>query len=702
MHAQHHRFQIWNQNQHPYKHTADEFNYSNQVFGPSVTTIGAALDWILAVLYPNVQASVALTADLPSVGNTLNDYRVVSDDGDGRTAAYRWEQREGDAVAKWYKVADYDWSSDAILSSFEDKTQDLLMYKFGKDDADYTGTALTGVNAGQHLYGGVSAGTHLTFHANSGDGVGAGTGYIQFEDNIRPTVDSAITLGTNTERFLNLYTDTAVIGTMTITDGSITDSSGAISFGNENLTSTGDITGASFITGTLTIDDGSIQDSDGSITFGSTDITTTGTVTAGDLVVDNVAIDVNTISTTNVNGNLVLAPNGIGIVDVNAGMDITGDVDITGSLSVDNIDINGNTISSTNANGNIVVLANGVGVVDVQSAMTTIGQTVTGIIDVTGSISVDNLDLNGNTLSSTDANGNIFLTPNGAGIVVVSSTIDVGTDNALDLGEAASRFRSIYLSTSIGDGTNTIGMTALMSLRDILSGINDGDAIFWSSASSKFVASNPDEEIDHGELLGSSLTDDDHTQYALLAGRSGGQTLTGGTGAGDDLLLQSTSNVAKGQILSGDDLYPDVDATHDLGGASNQWVDLYLTGQLYGARIENFADSAARTAKTGTEGRLGWQVDTEELFIGTGSAWKQLSTDTYYNEDAVNWNGSTSTVTYDVSVHTDNAKRMLWQFKDNTNDYEIMAPEIDHPTDTQVRVTFGLNITSGTYTLVGR
>ena len=42
---------------------------------------------------------------------------------------------------------------------------------------------------------------------------------------------------------------------------------------------------------------------------------------------------------------------------------------------------------------------------------------------------------------------------------------------------------------------------------------------------------------DHDLLTG--LSDDDHTIYALLAGRSGGQTLIGGTDSGDDLTLQS-------------------------------------------------------------------------------------------------------------------------------------------------------------------
>ena len=54
---------------------------------------------------------------------------------------------------------------------------------------------------------------------------------------------------------------------------------------------------------------------------------------------------------------------------------------------------------------------------------------------------------------------------------------------------------------------------------------------------------------DHGGMDG--LSDDDHTIYALLAGRAGGQTLIGGTAAGEDLTLQSTSHATRGQIWFG-------------------------------------------------------------------------------------------------------------------------------------------------------
>lgn len=56
---------------------------------------------------------------------------------------------------------------------------------------------------------------------------------------------------------------------------------------------------------------------------------------------------------------------------------------------------------------------------------------------------------------------------------------------------------------------------------------------------------------DHGSELG-GLTDDDHTQYALLLGRSGGQTLIGGTASGNHLKLSSTSHGTKGGIFFGD------------------------------------------------------------------------------------------------------------------------------------------------------
>jgi hypothetical protein len=68
---------------------------------------------------------------------------------------------------------------------------------------------------------------------------------------------------------------------------------------------------------------------------------------------------------------------------------------------------------------------------------------------------------------------------------------------------------------------------------------------------------------DHGALTG--LTDDDHTQYALLAGRSGGQIFTGGTAAGNTLTFMSTSHGTKGFILLGTSAYDEVNNRLGIG-----------------------------------------------------------------------------------------------------------------------------------------
>lgn len=66
---------------------------------------------------------------------------------------------------------------------------------------------------------------------------------------------------------------------------------------------------------------------------------------------------------------------------------------------------------------------------------------------------------------------------------------------------------------------------------------------------------------DHGALTG--LADDDHAQYALLAGRSGGQVYIGGSDSGNDLTLASTAHATKGSIFLGTGATSLYDETND-------------------------------------------------------------------------------------------------------------------------------------------
>jgi hypothetical protein len=120
-----------------------------------------------------------------------------------------------------------------------------------------------------------------------------------------------------------------------------------------------------------------------------------------------------------------------------------------------------------------------------------------------------------------------------------------------------------YLNPFQINNTSTIGLT-------------------YSYATNKISASN----LHHDTLTG--LSDDDHSQYTLLAGRSGGQTLYGGTAASGNLTLYSTSDVTKGKIILSDSTrlsyatattVPYLDANKDLTSSAVTPTELgYLSG----------------------------------------------------------------------------------------------------------------------------
>ncbi len=112
----------------------------------------------------------------------------------------------------------------------------------------------------------------------------------------------------------------------------------------------------------------------------------------------------------------------------------------------------------------------------------------------------------------------------------------------------------------------------------------------------------------HGSLTG--LTDDDHAQYALLAGRSGGQTLIGSTVAGEDLTLQGSAGTGtdRGWIVANSLL--------DLGGA---WTNQ----QIASGNEHLIHSSASVTAPAGVQVKDGvrfnetWTVNTN-VFVYNG------------------------------------------------------------------------------------
>jgi len=627
MKAQHHRFAIWNAVQHPYKHTLGDFTYANPAL-PGVTNVESALNYILAVLYPQTKAAVATVGDLPSSGNSLNDFRVVQDDGDGNAAGYRWEQREGEVSASWHKIYDMDWGIDSILQQFHTQSQALYVFKQGNDDLDENGAAITGTLAGQQIFGGASANTNLTLSANSGDGTGPQTGFVQFTDHVRPTDDASYDLGTGSEQFRNLFlSTTAAIDTMSISSGSITDTTGAIDFGDEDLTTTGVVTAASLVGDTATIDTlsiatGSITDSTGSIDFGNENLSTTGTLSSGTHTIGTLTLDAASI--TDSSGEI-----DFGDEDLTTTGTITGNLVSTGSITMGNIQISDNLIEATNTNGDVGIAADGTGVIDLQSPVTGADADFTGDVTVTGTFTADNVLID--TGSITTTTGNLELLANGSSKIVFYNAVIPATDAALPLGDATHRFTSLFLSSGLNNGTNAITMGEVLSLRNVLfrdaartQAVQSGDSLFYDAVSGTWLASAPDTEITHSNLDGLTTGDAGHTQFAVLAGRSGGQTLQGGTGSGQSLTLESTSNASKGTVITKDNFVPNATAAYsggwtgtDLGSSSKKWNDIYTSGEMKGLRLENLSSAPSFSGQN--VGRLIFNTTDKLVYVDTGS-----------------------------------------------------------------------------------
>jgi len=78
---------------------------------------------------------------------------------------------------------------------------------------------------------------------------------------------------------------------------------------------------------------------------------------------------------------------------------------------------------------------------------------ITGAADITGDLDVDNININGNAITSTDTDGNIALTPNGTGEVDISKVdIDSGAIDGTIVGgssAAAGTFTNLTASTDL-------------------------------------------------------------------------------------------------------------------------------------------------------------------------------------------------------------------------------------------------------------
>jgi len=231
------------------------------------------------------------------------------------------------------------------------------------------------------------------------------------------------------------------IGNLTLANGSITDSSGAISFGNENVTTTGTLSAETgSVIGNITFADGSITDSSGEISFGDENVTTTGTLDVsglttigsmttvsgassfvGTITVDNLTFNDNIIASSS-NADINLTPGGTGVVNV-SNLTIDSDINLTD-----------NVIKLTRSNDDWVLAGNGTGSVAVSNIDMNNGTVDNTVIGATAPaagtfttvsinnpvVTADGVTITDNTITANRSNDDLQFKANGTGYVSIN------------------------------------------------------------------------------------------------------------------------------------------------------------------------------------------------------------------------------------------------------------------------------------------
>jgi hypothetical protein len=207
--------------------------------------------------------------------------------------------------------------------------------------------------------------------------------------------------------------------------------------------------------------------------------TINGATMTGSVTVDNLTLN-DTDITTSSNANLNLNPGGTGTIEAQAntnvtgtltssgaltvsagGADITGTLvtddittagtqTITGTLNVDYVRLKDNAITTNASNADLEISANGTGTIIINSAVSFPNNQD---VDITGSLSVDNIDINGNTISSTNSNGAINITPDGTGSITLGGNVVAVTN------ELAATDIAVGSEIQMGSGAEIVAVT---------------------------------------------------------------------------------------------------------------------------------------------------------------------------------------------------------------------------------------------------
>ena len=186
---------------------------------------------------------------------------------------------------------------------------------------------------------------------------------------------------------------------------------------------------------------------------------------------DTDSLDIsNTITTTNINSTLGSSSTTTGALVVDGGVGIAENLNVGGVINVDNLRLDTNTLSSTDANGNITIAPNGTGDVHLDTDKVRIGDLNTTAIfttNGTGSLTLNTNDgTNSGSIQITQgADADIVITPNGTGKTVLNNPYINGTNDTLaeyiydTVGGAITSGTGITVTNSDVGNTSTVNIS---------------------------------------------------------------------------------------------------------------------------------------------------------------------------------------------------------------------------------------------------
>ena len=436
------------------------------------------------------------------------------------------------------------------------------------------------------------AATGHTHDGTTGEGApievtGPAQEYVSTATELRPKANNTYDLGSVSNQWKDLYVDgTANLDTVDIDAGNIDGTTiGAATPAAGTFTTatatTGNITTVNATTvDTTNIEVTNLKAKDGTAAGSIAD--STGVVTLASSV----------LTTTDINGGTI---DGVTIGGASAGAGTfttatatTGNITTVNATTVDSTNVEVTNIKAKDGTASATI-ADSTGVMTIASSVLTTadinGGTIDGVTLGTNSAvteaQIDNININGNAITSTDTNGNITLDPDGTGVVAVTGPATVSGNLAVDTDtlfvDAASNEVGIG-TTSPGatlevaggssNGLVRIGQLQFKNSSGSYSGGTDGVFIF-PFTDSMLYHDNYDGGFIWRPLGVEGMRIDSSANVEISNNLTVNGNTTLGNAATDTVTI--TADVASNII-------PSADNTYDLGSSGSEWKDLYIDG----------------------------------------------------------------------------------------------------------------------------